>query len=308
MASEQRDTVSEPGNDEGADMAIDIRSVTVLGTGVLGAQIAYQTAYRGFTVTAYDVSDEALDHAKRTFEQLAGTYEQEVDGAAGGPAQAALGRIRTTTDLADAASEADIVVEAIPERLDLKREVYGRLGQLAPERTIFATNSSMLLPSEMADATGRPERFLAMHFANEIWKRNTAEIMGHAGTDQAVYQAVVDFAGRIGMQPIELHKEQRGYILNSMLTPWMDAAEYLLVDGVAEPETIDKTWRIATGMSLGPFEVMDIIGLTTVYEVNSVSENEKSRQAGEYVKEHYIDKGKLGRVAGEGFYQYPGPA
>ena len=162
----------------------------------------------------------------------------------------------------------------------------------------------MLLPSELAASTGRPERFLAMHFANQIWKHNTAEAMGHDGTDAAVYRAVVDFARQIGMEPIELHKEQRGYILNSMLTPWLDAAEYLLLDGVAEPEMIDKTWRIATGMQQGPCEIMDIIGLTTVYDVNAASDNEKTRAAGAYLKEHYIDKGKLGRASGEGLYSY----
>jgi 3-hydroxybutyryl-CoA dehydrogenase len=282
----------------------DIENVTVLGTGVLGSQIAYQTVYSGFQVTAYDISDELLDSAKHSFERLAALYEQEVDGAAGGPARAALARIHYSSDLAEAVREADLVIESIPERLDLKRDVYTSLGRLAPEKTIFATNTSMLLPSELAASTGRPERFLAMHFANEIWKHNTAEVMGHAGTDPAVYQAVVDFARQIGMEPIELHKEQRGYILNSMLTPWMDAAEYLLLDGVAEPEMIDKTWRIATGMQQGPCEIMDIIGLTTVYDVNAASDNEKTRAAGAYLKEHYIDKGKLGRASGEGFYNY----
>jgi 3-hydroxybutyryl-CoA dehydrogenase len=200
--------------------------------------------------------------------------------------------------------EADLVIESIPEKLDLKRDVYTRLGGLAPEKTIFATNTSMLLPSELAASTGRPERFLAMHFANQIWRHNTAEVMGHAGTDPAVYQAVVDFARQIGMEPIEVHKEQRGYILNSMLTPWMDAAEYLLLDGVAEPEMIDKTWRIATGMQQGPCEIMDLIGLNTICDVNAASDNEKTRAAGAYLKKHYIDKGKLGRASGEGFYNY----
>jgi 3-hydroxyacyl-CoA dehydrogenase len=124
--------------------------------------------------------------------------------------------------------------------------------------------------------------------------------LGHAGTNPAVYHAVVDFARQIGMEPIEVHKEQRGYILNSILTPWLDAAEYLLLDGVAEPEMIDKTWRIATGMHQGPCEVMEIIGLTTVCDVNAASDNEKTRAAGAYLKEHYIDKGKLGRASGEG--------
>jgi 3-hydroxybutyryl-CoA dehydrogenase len=281
-----------------------IENVTVLGTGVLGSQIAYQTAYCGFRVTACDVSDELLDSAKHSFERLAALYEQEVDGAAGGPARDALARIHGSADLAEAVREADLVIESIPEKLDLKCDVYTRLGRLAPEKTIFATNTSMLLPSELAASTGRPERFLAMHFANEIWKRNTAEIMGHAGTAPAVYHAVVDFARKIGMEPIELQKEQRGYILNSMLTPWLDAAEYLLLDGVAVPEMIDKTWRIGTGMQLGPCEVMDMIGLTTIYQVNAASDNEKTRAAGAYLKQHYIDKGKLGRSSGKGFYKY----
>ncbi len=281
-----------------------IENVTVLGTGVLGSQIAYQTAYCGLRVTVYDIGEERLDSAKHSFERLAALYEQEVDGAAGGPARDALERIHGSADLADAVREADLVIESIPEKLDLKCDVYTRLGRLAPEKTIFATNTSMLLPSELAASTGRPERFLAMHFANEIWKRNTAEVMGHAGTAPAVYHAVVDFARQIGMEPIELHKEQRGYILNSMLTPWLDSAEYLLLDGVADPQMIDKTWRIGTGMQLGPCEVMDMIGLTTIYEVNAASDNEKTRAAGAYLKQHYIDKGKLGRASGEGFYKY----
>ncbi|WFU75553.1 3-hydroxyacyl-CoA dehydrogenase [Bradyrhizobium sp. CB2312] len=279
-------------------------NVTVLGTGVLGSQIAYQTAYSGFPVTAWDISDERLDTAKNSLEQLAAIYEQEVDGAAGGPARAALARIDYTTDLAEAARYADLVIECVTEKLALKREVYVQLGRVAPQGTIFASNSSMLLPSELADSTGRPDRFLAMHFANQIWKHNTAEIMGHAGTDPDIYQAVVGFARQIGMEPIEVHKEQRGYVLNSLLTPWMDAAEYLLMDGVAEPATIDKTWRIASGMPQGPCEVMDMIGLATIYNVNTVSGNEKSRAAGAWLKQHYIDQGKLGRTSGEGFYKY----
>jgi 3-hydroxyacyl-CoA dehydrogenase len=165
--------------------------------------------------------------------------------------------------------------------------------------------NEMLLPNELAASTGRPERFLAMHFANEIWKHNTAEIMGHGGTDPAIYyQTVVDFARRIGMEPIELHKEQ------ARLHPQLDADPVarrggdLILDGVAEPETIDKTWRIATGMQQGPCEVMDQIGLNTIYEVNAVSDKEKTRAAGAYLKEHYVDKGKLGRPSGEGFYNY----
>src|SRR5262245_38095460 len=141
-------------------MTTSINNVTVLGTGVLGSQIAYQSAYSGFEVTAYDISDEIVNAARQRFGELAARYEREVKGAAGGRAQAALARVKYSSSLAAAVRDADLVIEAAPERLDVKRELFGELGRLAPERTIFATNTSTLLPSALADATGRPERFL----------------------------------------------------------------------------------------------------------------------------------------------------
>src|SRR5262249_38391862 len=155
-------------------------------------------AYSGFAVTAYDISDEIVNTARKRFAELAARYEREVEGAAGGRAQAALTRIKYSSNLADAVHDADLVIEAAPERLDVKKELYANLGPLAPGKTIFATNSSSLLPSALADATGRPDRFLALHFANEIWLRNVAEIMGHPRTSPAVYAATVEFARRIG--------------------------------------------------------------------------------------------------------------
>ena len=283
----------------------EIAHVTVLGTGVLGSEIAYQTAYSGFAVTAYDISEEILEAAKTRFEALATRFENEVNGAAGGRAQAALTRISYSSDLTDAVHDADLVIEAVPEILDLKRDVYKHLGQVAPERTIFATNSSTLLPSQMADSSGRPDRFLAMHFANKIWIHNTAEMVGDPCTDPAVYQTVVAFARRIGMEPIELHKEHPGYVLNALAVPWMGAALKLLIRDIADPETIDKTWRIDKEAPEGPFQNMDRVGLKTVYDIYAASDDEELRAAANYVKEHYIDKGKLGQPTGEGFYRYP---
>jgi 3-hydroxyacyl-CoA dehydrogenase len=141
-------------SNEDSEEARDITSVTVLGTGVLGSQIAYQTAYSGFNVTAYDISEEILESAKLRLEGLAARYEQEVDGAGGGRARTVLARINYSSDLEEAVQDADLVIEAVPERLDLKRDVYTKLGKSAPARTIFATNSSTLLPSAMADFTG----------------------------------------------------------------------------------------------------------------------------------------------------------
>lgn len=281
----------------------DIRRVTVLGTGVLGAQIAFQTAYSGFEVTAYDIDDAALDRGRDTFAGLVATYEREVDGAAGGKASAALERLTLTKDLADAAREADLIIEAIPEILELKRETFGKLNSLAPDSTIFATNSSSLLPSAIADATGRPDRFLALHFANRIWSSNTAEVMGTPETSPDVFDTVVEFASEIGMVPIPIHKEKAGYVLNSLLIPFLNAGVELAADGYATPQDVDKVWRIGTGSPMGPFQILDIIGLNTPYNIMSAGD-ERNRGFAAWIKENYLDQGRTGVAAGKGFYDY----
>ncbi|MFB9308662.1 3-hydroxybutyryl-CoA dehydrogenase [Agromyces hippuratus] len=282
-----------------------LRNITVLGTGVLGSQIAYQTAYRGFDVVAYDIDDAALEAAKQRFAGLADTYVTEgVDGAADGEAQAAIGRITRSSDLGDAVAKADLVIEAIPENLEIKRATYEQLATLAPEHTIFATNSSTLLPSDLSSFTGRADRFLALHFANRVWVHNTAEVMGTEATSPEVFQAVVEFAAEIGMVPIEIKKEKAGYLLNSLLVPFLQAAGELLVDGIAEPDAIDKTWRIGTGAPMGPFQIYDIVGLTTAYNISMMG-GAKQQAFAALIKERYIDQGKLGVATGEGFYSYP---
>lgn len=281
----------------------DIRKVTVLGTGVLGAQIAFQTAYSGFEVLAYDIDDAALDKARARFAGLVETYRKEVPGADGGKAEAPLQRLSLHTDLAAAVADADLVIEAIPEVLSLKQETYVKLGELAPEKTIFATNSSTLLPSAMKDATGRPDRFLALHFANSIWKFNTAEVMGTADTDPAVFDTVLAFASEIGMVPVPVRKEKAGYVLNSLLVPFLNSAAELAAGGYADPHDVDKVWRIATGAPMGPFQIYDIIGLNTPYNILSHGD-ERLQKLAAWLKENYIDKGKLGIASGEGFYSY----
>jgi 3-hydroxyacyl-CoA dehydrogenase len=285
-------------------MSSDIRKVTLIGTGVLGSQIAYQSVYCGYSVTAYDINDAALDAARAHLGELAALYVREVEGATPERTQSALERITLTSDLATAVGDADLVIEAAPEKLELKRELYGQLGELAPERAIFATNSSTLLPSAIAPATGRPDRFLALHFVVQVWAHNIAEVMSHPGTDPAVYRRVVAFAQSIGMVPIEVRRERPGYVTNSLLVPWVFAAVDLIATGVADPETIDKAWRISTGSPVGPVELLDVIGLVTPYNIMAASPDEGTRANAQYLKEHYIDKGKLGRASGEGFYTY----
>ncbi|MFG1307320.1 3-hydroxyacyl-CoA dehydrogenase [Xanthobacter autotrophicus] len=281
----------------------DITKVAVLGTGVLGSQIAFQTAYSGFDVTAYDISEDALEQARERFAILVETYVKEVPDASGGKASEARGRIVLVGDLGAAVADADLVIEAAPEVLEIKQALYEKLASLAPDRTIFATNSSTLLPSDLKAFTGRPDRFLALHFANSIWKFNTAEVMGTDDTDPAVFDALIAFASAIGMVPIPMRKEKAGYVLNSLLVPFLNAAADLAAGGYADPHDVDKVWQIATGAPLGPFQIYDMIGLNTPYNILSHGD-EHARSLAAWLKENYIDKGKLGIASGEGFYSY----
>ncbi|SKA33675.1 3-hydroxyacyl-CoA dehydrogenase [Chitinophaga eiseniae] len=290
---------------------MNIKTVTVAGSGVLGAQIAFQTAVHQYQVNVYDISDAVLEKAQTHLQQLASVYQRDL-GLEKAATDAALDRIRYFTDLAAAVKGADLLIEAIPENPAIKTDFYQKLAAVADPQTIFATNSSTLLPSQFAAATGRPARFLSLHFANEIWKHNTAEIMGHPGTDKAIFDTVVAFAKSIGMVALPLHKEQPGYIVNSLLVPLLDAATTLLVRGVADVETIDKTWMVATGAPLGPFGILDVVGITTAYNItNMAAEKTKDPEkikAAAFLKENFIDKNKLGTATGEGFYKYPDPA
>jgi 3-hydroxyacyl-CoA dehydrogenase len=288
-------------------MALNYKNVTVAGSGVLGSQIAFQTAYKGFQVTVYDINNEVLEAAKDRIAKLMTQYQQDL-GATQAEVDAAYDRMSFKSELSDAVVDADLVIEAIPEVVSIKTDFYTNLGQVAPAKTIFASNSSTLLPSQFAQATGRPSQFLALHFANNIWKNNTAEIMKHPGTDEKVFGDVVDFARTIGMVALPIYKEQPGYILNSLLVPFLDAAQRLLARGIAEPETIDKTWMVGTGSPRGPFGMLDVIGLTTPYNISAQDSDPEKQKVAELLKTEYIDKGKLGVATGEGFYKYPNPA
>ncbi len=290
---------------------MNYKHITVAGSGVLGSQIAYQTAHKGFLVNVYDISDEVLGHAKERLTKLKENYKEDL-GATQQEVDEALGRISFYTDLAQAVADADLVIEAIPEVVTIKTSFYKELGKVAPEKTIFATNSSTLLPSQFADATGRPEKFLALHFANRIWKNTTAEVMKHPGTDQTVFQDVIEFAKTIGMVALPLYKEQPGYILNSLLIPFLEAAQILLLNGVADMETIDRTWMLATGSPEGPFAILDTVGITTAYNIvlakANATRNPEYANLANLLKTEYLDKGKLGRATGRGFYTYPNPS
>lgn len=309
-----------------------IKNVTVAGGGVLGSQIAFQSAFTGFNVTIWLRSEGSIERAQPKLDRLKEIYINTMEAMKTNPqaycrgfsdktelsddeieelkkqVESAHNNIKLTTSYEEAAKDADLIIEAIAEDPQQKIPFYQELAKHMPEKTILVTNSSTLLPSAFAEYTGRPAKYLALHFANEIWKNNTAEVMGHPGTEQEYYDEVVKFAEDINMVPLQLKKEQPGYILNSMLVPFLSAAEALYANEVADPETIDKTWMLATGAPNGPFRILDVVGLTTAYNIvimnpEAKDPNSTAAKIAAKLKEK-IDQGKTGINAGEGFYKY----
>lgn len=317
-----------------------MQKIVVAGGGVLGTQIGLMCAYTGYDVTFWLRSEGSIGRTMPKIQRYSGLMLEDLAKAkalVGTPMGGYLypkGLIRDwksatvesidalivqaktrfaenvhiELDMAKAVADADIVIESMSEDPQAKIGVYTALKDLLPEKTLLFTNSSTMLPSTFASYTGRPGKYCAVHFANTIWKNNTAEIMGHAGTDPQVFRAAVAFADSINMIPLEVLKEQPGYILNSMLVPFLSAAQALWANGVADVPTIDKTWELATGAPAGPFKILDIVGLETAYNINQMkpdaeTEGSLTNRLGKLLKEK-IDKGETGVNAGVGFYDY----
>lgn len=316
------------------------KKVVIAGGGVLGTQIGLICAYHGFDTTFWLRSESSIGRTTPKIERYSALMLDDLEkakGLVGNPMggflypRGLIGDWKGATkesidalieqgkknfeelvhielDMAKALKGAYIVIESMSEDPAAKIGVYEAMRDLLDEETILCTNSSTLLPSMFAEHTGRPEKYCALHFANTIWKNNTGEVMGHPGTDPAVYDQVVEFASSIGMIPLKLHKEQPGYILNSMLVPFLSAAQALWANDVADPETIDRTWELATSAPAGPFKILDIVGLETAYNINqmkpaAMEEGTIENRVGALLKEK-IDKGETGVNAGKGFYDY----
>lgn len=283
-----------------------IRRVLVVGAGTMGGQIALQCAMHGFEVALYDVSAAALERGMRAIGRMAQHLATE-----GRLADDTLDKISPVTDLATAAAVADLVSESVPEDPALKGRVFAELNALCPPRTIFTTNTSTLLPSMFAEASGRPGRLVALHFHLPVWDANVADVMAHPGTDPQVVEAVVAFARRIGQIPIVSGRESSGYVFNAMLSALNDAALALAASGVAAVADVDRAWMGIMKMPVGPFGIMDAVGLDTVWKIidywAGVRDDPRLRANAAFVK-GYLDQGRLGRKSGGGFYDYPDPA
>ena len=286
--------------------------LTVLGAGVLGGQIGWHSAFKGKTVVIYDLFPEALQKAKVAHDTYAQIYKAQL-GASDADIAAIRARLTLTGDLKAAVAQADFVIEAVPEIPETKTRVYREMAGLLPPHTLVATNSSTLLARDFAEASGRPAKFCALHFANLIWALNLAEVMAHAGTARETLTAVTHFAIEIGMVPIPVQKEQHGYVLNSWFVPLLTAGISLVVNGVSTPEDVDRTFMIANrGCAMGPCGMLDMVGMKTAYDVSqywgTVNNDAQMLKNAAYVKEHFLDRGLQGMLGGEGFYKYPNPA
>lgn len=312
-----------------------INHVVVAGGGVLGSQIAFQIAYCGFDVTIWLRSEGSitrtqpkLDHLKEvyidTIHKMATPEGQTPDVWARGIAEydsfneekclenveKAYSGIKLELDMQKAVENADLIIESMAENEEEKIAFYKKLAPLLPEKTIIVTNSSTLLPSKFAKYTGRPEKYLSLHFANSIWKNNMTEVMAQAKTDSGYFDQITEFAKEIRMIPLPVRKEKSGYLLNSMLVPLLFSGMDLYVNGISDPESIDKAWTLGTGAPKGPFRILDTVGLNTAYNIVKMYVKVPSFLAPynfkgmEKMLKKYIDEGKLGQASGEGFYKY----
>ena len=278
--------------------------ITTAGAGTMGSQVAWQMAFHGKEVTVYDAIPAGLENGKALHQQYADHFTDR-RGATPKQIDDTFARLTYSTDLASAVRDADLISESVPESVAIKETFWRDASRHAPEHAVFTTNTSTLAPSTLARFVDRPERFLALHFAIGVWDANIGEVMGHATTDHAIFEHVLTFAGEIGLVPIPIHKEQEGYLINSLLVPWCTAALDLLVRGVSDVESIDRTWMITLQTELGPFGMMDRMGLGVVHHVATlVGATESAR----YLDEHFIQNGHLGVAAGQGFYRYASPA
>ena len=287
----------------------DIRCVLIVGAGTMGQQIGLQCAMHGYEVVVYDIAPEALKAASAQIKTYAAHLVSQTR-LTRSESDAALARISFTTDPEDAA-RADLISESVPEEPALKAKVFAQFNELCPPHTIFTTNTSSLVPSMFADATGRPAQFAALHFHTYVWDSNVVDIMPHPGTSPETVELLYAFAKRIGQIPIVLNKENYGYVFNAMLNALNTAAVKLAVDGVASVEDIDRAWMGVMKMPIGPFGIMDVVGLKTVWDIVqfwATTLNDPQLQANANWFKEYVDKGWLGVKTGRGFYTYPDPA
>jgi len=285
-----------------------IQKVAVVGTGVLGTQIAIQAAYHGCDVATYDLNPRSFDQNLKVIRIRLGN-----SGRPPLPAFAHLEevekRVRRCIDLNEAVEDRQLIIEAVREDVMVKREVFREIDRLAPPEAILATNSSSIPVSRLESATRRPEKCLNIHFYSLDLGRNIVDLMGGTRTTVETLEAGKQWIRSIGCLPLTVKKESLGFCFNRIWRAVKREALHMWADGYVDFQDIDRGWMVWTGMAAGPFGFMDNVGLDVVYDIEMVYYNE-SRDPRDYpppALKAKIDRGELGVKSGKGFYQYPNP-
>ncbi|HZK85067.1 MAG TPA: 3-hydroxyacyl-CoA dehydrogenase family protein [Desulfosporosinus sp.] len=283
-----------------------INNICIIGAGNMGHQIALSAAIAGFRVKCTDVNQEALQKA----EQFVTTYlpERVAKGKLKqAEADSAKANLIFTTDLAEAAGDADLVIEAAIEKLEIKRQLFARLDLLCPPHTILATNSSYIVSSKIVDVTSRPEQVCNMHFFNPALVMKLVEVVKGPHTSDETTNALMEVCVRMGKTPVLLKQEIYGFLVNRMLAAIKNESIYLLDMGIAGYEDIDRAVTLALGHPMGPFRLMDLTGIDLTYHVGM----ERYQETGDptyrpspTIVEKFTKK-EWGRKTGKGFYDYP---
>jgi 3-hydroxybutyryl-CoA dehydrogenase len=284
---------------------MEVRNLSVIGAGLMGTGIAHVSALGGIPTTLVDISSEILEKALATIKGRLqkGLELKKIDQEM---TEQALSRLKLEADLEKGVREAEMVIEAVPEKIELKLEIFQKMDQLCKKDAIFASNTSGLSITEMAAVTGRPAKCIGMHFFNPVHLMKLVEIVRGLETGDDTYQITKRVAESMGKETVEV-KESPGFVTSRINVLIGNEAFYLLQESVASAEDIDKALKLGLNHPMGPFELVDLVGLDTrlsVLEFLHQRLGEKYRPCPLLVK--YVKAGRLGRKTGKGVYDYSG--
>lgn len=282
----------------------DIKNILIIGCGTLGLRIGLRCAMDGFNVKMYDISEDSLQTARSVQNKLLRSFVKK-GVITEGDADAIQNRITTTTDKSEAVKNIDLVSESVTEDFNLKKKMYAEFAPLWEPQTVLTTNTSYLLPSMIAEDTGKPTWFCALHF-HDVFTMNVVDVMPHPDTEGWVVDLLMTFGKAINQIPVLIKKENPGYLFNQILMAVLGAAGDLRTRDVASIQDIDRSWMGNFKSAVGPFGMLDSIGLETAWHIVKTRSDSRSVRFAALLKQ-YIDEGKLGLKSGEGFYKYPNP-
>ena len=279
------------------------KKVGVLGCGLMGSGVAQVAAKAGYTVVVREISEELLDKGR---ERIGRSLAKAVDRGKmdAGERDAVLGRISGVVDL-DALADCDLVVEAIVENVDEKRKTFAALDETVKKSAIFASNTSSLTITQLAMSTARPERFVGLHFFNPVPVMKLVEIVRTLMTDDEVLSQAGEFIRSLGKEPVQC-RDNSGFIVNRLLIPYLLDAIRAYEEGVGTIEDIDKGMQLGCGYPMGPFTLLDFVGLDTTYYIANImfEEYREKRFAPPPLLKQMVQAGRLGKKSGRGFYDY----